>query len=116
MLLHPIDAIEAEILPSGAVIFTAMELTVIALARSEKGRTLGSRGALAQALFTIEQRLTGGRSNWTLADARLEALRGYVGSLHRRGDGATPASQSLQQAGFSSVQETWLRSECAQPL
>jgi hypothetical protein len=26
------------------------------------------------------------------------------------------ATQTLREAGFSSVQETWLRSECARPL
>ena len=116
MLLYPADAIETEILPSGAIIFTLMELTVIALARSEKGRTSAPRSHLAQALFTIDQCLTGRQPKWTLADARLEALRMFVNSLHRHGRGILPETQTLQEAGFSSVQETWLRSECARPL
>jgi hypothetical protein len=42
MLLHPIDTMEGEILPSGAIIFTPMELTVIALARSESAQRVQS--------------------------------------------------------------------------
>lgn len=116
MLLHSMNAIGTEILPSGAILFTPMELTVIALARSERGRTFGPRGSLAQALFTIDQCLTGSHANWRLADARLEALREFVNCLHRRGRGVAAATQTLQESGFSSMQETWLRSECAQPL
>lgn len=116
MLLQAVDTIEAEILPSGAFIFTPLELTVIALARSEKGRTRGTRANLIQALFKIDQLLKGKRSNWTLADPRLEALREFVNSLHRRDRGIAAALQTLREAGFSSVQEVWLRSECARPL
>lgn len=57
MLLHPIGTMEGEILPSGAMIFTPTELTVVALARSEKGRALGTRSRLVQALFAIDQRI-----------------------------------------------------------
>ncbi|PTQ60758.1 acetamidase/formamidase family protein [Sphingomonas sp. PP-CE-3G-477] len=35
MLLHPIETMEGEVLPSGAMIFTPMELTVVALAQVE---------------------------------------------------------------------------------
>lgn len=84
MLMQSIDAIEAEVLPCGALIFTSLELTVIALARSEKGRTSASRSHLARALFKIEECTTGKQANWALADARLEALRAFVNSL--RGD------------------------------
>ena len=108
--------IEPEILPSGAFIFTPLELTVIALARSEKGQRFGSRSRLAQALFKRHQLLPGRRANGTLADPRLEVLRAFVNMLHRRGQRLAAATQILREAGFSSVQETWLRSECARPL
>lgn len=116
MQLHPIDTLEAEILPCGTFIFTPLELSVIALARSEKGRMPGARRRLAQALFTAEQRRKGRCANWTLADVRLEALREFVNALHRRGRGAAAATRALRDSGFSRIQETWLYSECAQPL
>ena len=108
--------IEPEILPSGAFIFTPLELTVIALARREKGRRFGSGRHLAQALFQKDQLLPGGRENGTLADPRLEVLRAFVKILDRRGQRLAAATQILREAGFSSLQETWLRSECARPL
>ena len=45
MLLHSTNAIGTEILPSGAILFTPMELTVIALAREveHSGRVAVSR-------------------------------------------------------------------------
>lgn len=116
MLLHPIEVSAAEILPCGVIIFTPMELTVIALARSEGGRLPAQQRPLAQALFTNDQLLTGRFAGWTLSDARLEALRQFVNALHRRRGGEAFATRTLQEAGFSSAQETWLRSECAQPL
>lgn len=116
MLMQSIDAIEAEVLPCGALIFTSLELTVIALARSEKGRTSASRSHLARALFKIDECTTGKQANWALADARLEALRAFVNSLHRHGPEVLQETQTLQEAGFSGAQETWLRSECARPL
>lgn len=116
MLLHPTDAIEREILPSGAVLFTPMELTVIPLARSEKGQAFGEDRSLAQALFTIDQCVTGRRANWRLADARLEALREFVNSLHRKSQCVAAATQTLKESGFNRVQATWLRSECARAI
>lgn len=116
MLVHPVDKTKADILPSGAFIFTPVELAVIALAKSEKGRTPRPRGYVAQAFCKIDEVLTGRRANWTLANPRLEALRVFVNSLGPGGQGVTAATQTLQDAGFSSAQEMWLRSECAQPL
>lgn len=116
MPLHPIGTMKGEVLRSGAMIFTPMELTVVALARREKGRGPGTRSRLVQALFAIDQRISVRRRECTLADARLEALRRLVNSLYRRGRGTSLAVQTLQQAGFSNAQVTWLCSECAHPL
>ena len=116
MMLHPIGTMEGEILPSGAMIFTPMELTVVALAQSEKGRGLGTRSRLVQALFAIDQRILVRRAEWTLADTRLEALRRFVRSPYRRGKATFPAMQTLQEAGFSNAQIAWLCSECGHLL
>lgn len=116
MLLHPIGTMEGEILPSGAMIFTPMELTVVVLAQSEKGRGLGTRSRLVQALFAIDQRILVRRAEWILADTRLEALRRFVRSLYRHGKATFPEMRTLQEAGLSNAQIAWLCSECAHPL
>lgn len=65
MLTHSIGTIEGEVRPSGAMISTPMELTVVALARREKGRGPGTRSRLVQALFAIDRRISVRRREWT---------------------------------------------------
>lgn len=48
MLLQPIDTMNGEVLPSGAINFTPVELPLIALARGENSRGLGPQGRLQQ--------------------------------------------------------------------
>lgn len=48
MLLQPIDTMDGEVLPSGAINFTPVELRLIALARGENSRGLGPQGRLQQ--------------------------------------------------------------------
>ncbi len=111
MLHSAIADTAAEILPAKDVIFTPVELVVVALAKAECGRGSGPSNRFLRAMMTWAASFAGAPRIQALADKRLEALRIFVNSLHRRGHwNSGKATIDLRASGFSGIQEAWLRS------
>lgn len=96
--------------PAKGVLFTPVELMVVALAKSECGRGSGPSDRFLRALMKLAASFTGVSRIQPLADKRLEALRIFVNSLHPRGRwNRQQATIDLHASGFNAFQEAWLR-------
>lgn len=110
MLHSAITDTDAETFPAKDVLFTPVELMVVALAKSECGRGSGPSVRFLRALMMFAASFAGVSKIQPLADQRLEALRIFVNSLHPRGRwNRQQATIDLHASGFNAIQEAWLR-------